>query len=67
MPFPEQVTPGGTLVFPSMQSPDYVQGVSGWQVRIDGSAEFNNLTIRGTFNGTDYVINSNGIFFYAEV
>jgi hypothetical protein len=64
MPFPEQVTPGGTLIFPAIQSPNYVMGISGWQIRIDGSAEFNNLVIRGTFSGTDFIINSSGIFFY---
>ena len=38
--------------------------LAGWQVRKDGSAEFNNLTIRGTFSGTDFELNSAGAFFY---
>lgn len=49
---------------PAIQSPNYVAAVSGWTINADGSAEFNNLTIRGTFNGTDFIINSTGAFFY---
>lgn len=55
----------GDLVITSVQSPDYVAGVSGWQIRKDGSAEFNSLVIRGTFNGTDFVIGPAGEFFYS--
>jgi hypothetical protein len=55
----------GNLIATSLQSPDFVTGVSGWQIRRDGSAEFNNHTIRGTFKGTDFEINSSGAFFYS--
>ena len=55
----------GNLVIPSVQSPNFVHDVSGWQIAKDGSAEFNNLTVRGTFYGTDYIINVDGIFFYS--
>ncbi len=37
---------GGELIRESIKSPDYVEGVSGWIVRRDGSAEFNNVVIR---------------------
>lgn len=37
----------GNMLIPSVQSPNYVTGSSGWSVKKDGSAEFNNLTIRG--------------------
>lgn len=37
----------GELIRPSIQSPDYVAGVSGWTINRDGSAEFNDITIRG--------------------
>ena len=57
---------GGALVYPSIHSPNFVTQVSGWTIKKDGSAEFNNLSIRGTFNGTDFVINSNGAFFYSS-
>jgi hypothetical protein len=73
---PSELTPGdgfnnsilaglGTLIRTMIQSPNYVTGVSGWTINKDGSAEFNNLTIRGTFAGTNFVINSAGIFFYS--
>jgi hypothetical protein len=54
----------GTLIRQMIQSPNYIIGVSGWTINKDGSAEFNNLTIRGTFAGTDFVVDSSGIFFY---
>lgn len=50
---------------PAVQSPNFATGVSGWTINSDGSAEFNNLVIRGTFNGTDFVINSAGMFLYS--
>jgi hypothetical protein len=59
---------GGTVLrIPAIQSPNYVAGVSGWIIEIDGSAEFNNLTIRGQFVGTNFVINTQGAFFYSGV
>ena len=59
------VTQGlGNLAIPSIQSPNFVSGVSGWQIAKDGSAQFNNLTIRGTFFGLDFIINQTGAFFY---
>lgn len=66
MPYPEQVIPGGVLIFPSIKSPNFVEGSQGWKVSVDGSAEFNNLSFRGTFNGLDFVINEDGMFVYAE-
>lgn len=73
---PSTLTPGdgfnnsilagqGTLIRQMIESPNFVSGVSGWIIRKDGSAEFNNLNIRGTFNGTNYTINNNGAFFYS--
>lgn len=55
---------GVALRRPAIQSPNYVTGMSGWTINADGSAEFNNLTIRGTFMGTDFEVNSSGAFFY---
>jgi hypothetical protein len=37
---------GGDLVYPSIHSPNFVTGSSGWTIRKDGSAEFNSLVIR---------------------
>lgn len=53
------------LIRSAIQSPNYVPATSGWTVNKDGSAEFNNLTIRGTFFGTNYIINNSGAFFYS--
>lgn len=57
----------GTLIRTMIQSPNYVPGVSGWTINKDGSAEFNNLTIRGIFDGNNFVINTSGAFFYSGV
>lgn len=37
----------GSLVIPQIQSPNYSAGVAGWQIRKDGTAEFNQGTFRG--------------------
>lgn len=55
---------GGTVLrIPAIQSPDYVPGVSGWIVRQDGSAEFNNGTFRGSIEvgpvtGAHFIVNN---------
>lgn len=44
---------GGTVLRrAAIQSPNYVEGVSGWTINADGSAEFNDVTIRGSLVGT---------------
>ena len=63
--FSNPVFGGNVLIRPAVKSPNYQAGVQGWQIARDGSAEFNNLTIRGTFYGTDYIISSAGIFLYS--
>lgn len=55
----------GNLVITSLQSPDFQHLVEGWQVRKDGSAEFNNLVIRGTFSGNYFILNTAGFFLYS--
>lgn len=55
---------GGSLVRTAIRSPNYVAGTTGWTINKTGDAEFNNLNIRGTFTGTDFVISSAGAFFY---
>jgi len=54
----------GSLVLPSIHSPNFVGGVSGWTINKDGSAEFNNLTVRGTFRGPSMIIDATGIYMY---
>jgi hypothetical protein len=56
---------GGALIYPGIHSPGYLPATSGWTINKDGSAEFSGLTLRGTFVGTNYVINSSGLFFYS--
>lgn len=36
-----------------IQSTSYTPGVSGWSINADGSAEFQNVTVRGSLNATD--------------
>jgi hypothetical protein len=55
------------LIRAAIKSPNFVSGAAGWQISKDGSAEFNNLIVRGTFDGTDFEINSAGAFFYSGV
>jgi len=55
MPFRNSVVGGTTLVRPAIKSPNYVPGVSGWSINIDGSAEFNDVDVRGTLESTNYV------------
>jgi hypothetical protein len=64
---PENPVVGGEVLRrAAIQSPNYVTGVSGWTINQDGSAEFNNLTIRGTFFGINFIVNSTGAFFYSS-
>jgi hypothetical protein len=50
---------------PAIQSPNFVQSpLTGWAINADGSAFFGNLTLSGTFDGNDWVLNSTGFFFY---
>lgn len=47
MQFQDELAGGVVLVRPALQSPNYSAGSAGWAVKVDGSAEFNNVTIRG--------------------
>ena len=51
MTFRNSVVGGTTLVRPAIKSPNFVTGVSGWSIDRNGSAEFNDITIRGS-NGS---------------
>lgn len=55
---------GGALVYPSIHSPDYVTGVSGWSLKKNGNFEAANALIRGEFSGTDHIVNATGDFYY---
>lgn len=64
MPFSNPIIGGNnTLIRDDMTSEGYVAGSSGWRIARDGTAEFNDLTSRGTFisgNGTGQHIEING-------
>lgn len=68
MPFQNSVVgAGNTLVRQMMRSPDFVSDTSGWTINRDGSAEFNNVSIRGNVVvGGSIVMTSlgEGIFIY---
>lgn len=53
------------LIRAAIKSPNYVAGSAGWQISKSGSAEFNNVVIRGTVTGNFYVLNSSGLFIYS--
>lgn len=47
--FVTPTTVGGTvLIIERIESQNYVAGVSGWDIAADGTAEFNNVTVRGS-------------------
>jgi hypothetical protein len=41
---------GGTLTRVAIRSPNYVATLTGWTINRDGSAEFNNVNVRGNSN-----------------
>lgn len=45
--FRNSILGGINLIRAAIQSPNFVSGASGWTIRQDGSAEFNNVVIRG--------------------
>lgn len=47
MAFKNEITAGTTLIREAIQSQGFQSGVQGWTIRADGSAEFNNVVIRG--------------------
>ena len=60
MQFQDDLAGGVVLIRPALQSPDYVAGVSGWAVKIDGTAEFSDLVIRSSDGSNSTVTIANG-------
>lgn len=58
--FENPLTAGTVLVREQVQSSDYVPGVSGWVIRADGSAEFNNVVIRGEAGEPAVIVGPDG-------
>lgn len=44
---------GNALIREEIKSPDYVAGISGWRIGKDGTAEFNDVVLRGELFVTD--------------
>ncbi|HTF08181.1 MAG TPA: hypothetical protein VK659_08420 [Asanoa sp.] len=53
MPFRDPIVAGNTLVREAIRSVGYTPGVQGWTINRDGSAEFNDVAIRGTLTVVD--------------
>lgn len=61
MSFSNPITGGqGALIRPAVKSPNFVTGVSGWTIRRDGSAEFNNVVIRNSIQAGGAILLYNG-------
>lgn len=50
---------GNVLLRGSVESYDFISGKSGWSINSNGSAEFNNVTVRGNLINPDAGITSN--------
>jgi hypothetical protein len=55
MSFDQTNVAGDTLVYSSIHSPNYAQGSSGWTINKDGSAEFQNVLVRGTITASNII------------
>lgn len=53
MQFQDELAGGVVLVRPALQSPNFAAGSDGWQIAVDGSAEFNDVTVRGSLHAGD--------------
>jgi hypothetical protein len=70
---PQNPVVGGSILRrPAIQSPNFEQGppIVGWAINADGTAYFGDVTAEGTitatsFAGTDFLINSAGVFVYS--
>lgn len=57
---------GGSLVYPSIHSPNFNQATqTGWSIDKNGNAFFYGVTTSGEFTGTNFIVNSAGAFFYS--
>ena len=61
----EIVGGAAALIRAAIKSPEFVHLVQGWTINKDGSAEFDNLIVRGTFSGLDFILNAAGMFIYS--
>jgi hypothetical protein len=67
MPFPEQVAPGGILVYPQIQSPNFsLADQTGWAILSNGDAYFFDITATGSVTANTVVVagSGDGVFIY---
>lgn len=55
MPFNNPIVAGETLVIPGVESDGYATGIDGWRIARDGTAEFNEVTVRGDVEIQDFL------------
>lgn len=55
MSFDDSISAGNKIIASALQSPNYAQGSSGWTINRDGSAEFQNVLVRGTITGSTII------------
>jgi hypothetical protein len=55
MSFDQGPVSGTTLTAGSIHSPNYATGSSGWTINKDGSAEFQNVLVRGTITASNII------------
>lgn len=65
MSFRNPIVGGITLIRAAIQSGNFRSGSTGWSIQQNGNAELNQVTVRGTFMGTDYEQNTKGLFWYS--
>lgn len=60
-PQDDEIVGGTILRIPAIQSPNYQPDTAGWIINVDGSAQFNNVTVLGTV----VITNQHAILFYS--
>jgi hypothetical protein len=53
--FQDSNNAGNKIIAAALQSPNYAQGASGWTINRDGSAEFQNVLVRGTITASTII------------
>lgn len=55
MSFSDDLAAGNKIITYALQSPNYAQGSAGWTINRDGSAEFQNVLVRGTITASTII------------
>ncbi len=60
MPFKDEIAAGEVLIYTGLRSDNWVNGTTGWRLGRDGSADLNNVTVRGTLQSANYAAGTAG-------